>query len=245
MLTVIELPKPPSEAHNQAQWTELVAKFRALRLRALQVAPGAFASTYESESQRRLDQTFDRLRNPKARQFVATEDDRLDASNSTSPAGNDVIKGICRSDWVGMIVLIGPMEERVTARQDPIRTAGVGGTEHFEAENRTTKIWRSACKDFVLNGVFVEPSARKKGVGKLLIDAALEQASGDVPNSSTSTSVTVLVDRENEDARRLYARSGFVVAGEETYTQQPRALLGEGNPAERVALRMRLEMGHS
>lgn len=234
---IVELPKPPRDAEMNPQWSHLAEKFRDLRLRSLQIAPEAFASTYEAESRRGLDQTFDRLQNAKARQFIALEGVQ---ANERSSLGKIDIDDLHEREWVGMIVLLGPMEAAVTARADPVEklSGGQYGDESFSGPTREDH--SAPSEEFVLNGVFVAPSYRGMGVGKALVDTALARAKSLKSIGRAGNFVTVLVNKENMDARLLYEKCGFDVVGAETYART--ASLGEAEAVEKLALKMRLSL---
>jgi ribosomal protein S18 acetylase RimI-like enzyme len=59
-----------------------------------------------------------------------------------------------------------------------------------------------------INGLAVAPTAQGRGVGRALIEAAVEEAS-----RRGATKVQLRVLGENAGARRLYERCGFVVEG--------------------------------
>lgn len=67
---IVTIPKLDGKVAEHQQ-IALAHKFREFRLLALKTAPGAFASSYDDEAKRDLDHTFERLRHPKATQFVA------------------------------------------------------------------------------------------------------------------------------------------------------------------------------
>jgi RimJ/RimL family protein N-acetyltransferase len=62
----------------------------------------------------------------------------------------------------------------------------------------------------VLWGMYVRPTARKAGVGRRLIEAICDLASQQVEL------IQLIVVRDNERARRLYASLGFLEYGLET-----------------------------
>ena len=233
---VVQLPKPPLRAPENARWMHLAHRIRSLRLRSLQIAPEAFASTYEAESQWGLEHTFDRIANPKARHFIALETGDLDSEPASLECD---LSAICERNWIGAIVLIGPVEGAVTAQADPVKTLANNGANGTAGPSSSDQKWEASPVEYVLNGVFVEPSARGRGVGKALVDTALGAAKHAENIDHTGASVTVLVNFENEEARKLYEKFGFVVVGEERYSQEPRVLLGEDQVTEKVALKMR------
>lgn len=59
-----------------------------------------------------------------------------------------------------------------------------------------------------INGLAVAPAAQGRGVGRLLVEAAVTHAAG-----RGARKVTLRVLGPNEGARRLYERCGFVVEG--------------------------------
>jgi ribosomal protein S18 acetylase RimI-like enzyme len=74
----------------------------------------------------------------------------------------------------------------------------VGLRPHADAKQRhKAMIW----------GMYVRREARQYGIGKRLIEAAVTQASGHVEQ------IQLAVVTENEAARRLYAKAGFIEYG--------------------------------
>lgn len=59
-----------------------------------------------------------------------------------------------------------------------------------------------------INGLAVAPAAQGKGVGRALVEAAVEEA-----GRRGATKVSLRVLGENPGARRLYERCGFVIEG--------------------------------
>lgn len=234
---VVVLPKPTSDLQNDALWTTLAIKYRALRLQSLKEAPEAFASAYEVESQRGLDQTFDRLCNSKAAQFIAVESREQSIQRASEHYS---LEEICDRRWLGMAVLLGPLVGSVSARADPMRALQAAEGNVNKATHTDAEISEPGLEKFAINGVFVELSTRGRGVGKALIDATLQSAKKRGAEGHCGVVVTVLVNVENNEARKLYEKSGFADVGEETYHQEPRALLGDSGVVEKVALRMQL-----
>lgn len=244
---VVALPQLPDSPEADERAIALAYKFREIRLQSLKVAPEAFASSYEVESQRGIDQTLQRLSNPKAIIFVAIRS----PSTASRDGSGDGVHGLLNSDWVGFIGLLGPETEEawsaVSAQRDPwARTAAttdaaLGTTTTTAPVSAEHEGIASAVKTlhYHIGGVFVSPAARHHGLGKALIDAALARASAMARSTQASMRCSILVMPENAAALKLYEKAGFVVVGEETYVQQPRALVaGETQADETVALRM-------
>lgn len=216
---IVTIPKLTDKATSDSQMIALAHKSRRFRLFALQESPGAFASSYEEEADRGLDQTFDRLRSTKATQFVALADD-------TAMQADDVreteVQDLMDNDWVGFIVLIRLQNssDGISAKSDPIDQIAQDKSQVCDAGKPLR---------FHLNGMFVHPSARRAGLGKRLIRAALEKARAESTCDERDLACTIIVDEWNDSARSLYQRCGFQVLAKEIY--------GE----DRVALRMELQ----
>ena len=80
----------------------------------------------------------------------------------------------------------------------------------------------------IVMALYVDPPAQGAGVGTALLDAALESM-----RAEGLSSAVLWVFRENERARRFYARHGWV---EEPESEQPHAELGALELRCRVAL---------
>jgi GNAT superfamily N-acetyltransferase len=201
----------------------LVHRFRDFRLLALKTSPGAFGSTYEDESQRSLDHTFERLETTKATHFVALAvDDALD-DDAVCEADTS---GLLQHEWLGTVVLtINEGSKIISAKAGPLS----------QMAGRSDQVEGHEALHFHLNGMFVQEFARGSGMGRRLIEAALRKAREKVESSSASgMHCTIIVDEWNNRARSLYARCGFEVMAKEVYA---------GN---RIGLRMVLrEAGES
>jgi ribosomal protein S18 acetylase RimI-like enzyme len=221
---IVTIPKLDARISQQDQLA-LAHKFREFRLLALKTAPGAFASSYDDEVKRDLDHTFERLRHPKATQFVAL------ASEASTPDKTVVreadIDELLSRDWLGFIVLIGLDESQgsVSAKSDPLSQIAI-----TSSEERVLELHNDVMR-FHLNGMFVSPSARRCGMGARLIEAALDAAKSRSGKSSRGFHCTIIVDEWNDAAIKLYERVGFAIVAKETY--------GE----DRIALRMELSRG--
>lgn len=196
----------------------LSAKLRELRLKALKFAPDAFASTYEIEKERSLEETLQRLRNPRASHFVATRSSEF--TFPTQETGqND--QHVFEAEWVGMLVLLGPEEDKndtVSADTDPFNRMTSAQREHKIMMTPTSEPASSVPKNlhYHLNGMFVDPTARGNGLGALLIAAALREVERQAKALSVRARVTISVYGHNNAARRSYEKAGFKVVLERT-----------------------------
>ncbi|WPG99500.1 Hypothetical protein R9X50_00231500 [Acrodontium crateriforme] len=236
----VALPRLSQNAQDE-QSLALATKFRELRLKSLQTDPKAFGSSYEVEISRGLDQSIDRLSNPKAVVFVA-----IDTSNTShlSPAGNELDR-LLRVPWVGMVGLLGPQEgnsEHVSAKQDPYARMTASDDDSGRSDNKNDSETSDELPwHYVLNGTYVSNEARGHGLGRRLVSAAIDRAHDDARAGRRNLICTVLVDDDNPRARTTYERCGFDYDGEEEYLQQPRKVLGETEPKLSTAVRMRLK----
>lgn len=223
---IVTIPKFNEDSENGQQILALAHKFREFRLFALKTSPGAFASTYEAEVQRGLDQTFERLRNTKAIQFVALP---LAVDRQKDEACEAHLSDLTDNEWLGFVVLLGPQEDPsgISAQKDPYPEM----TSSTESKEQRSVAAETACLRFHLNGMFVHPSVRNSGIGIRLVSSALQHAIRQATIFGSHLYCTCIVDEWNESARRLYERCGFEVKGTELYK-----VGGE----DRVALRMEM-----
>ncbi|KAK6443253.1 60S ribosomal protein L10A [Oleoguttula sp. CCFEE 5521] len=221
---------------REAPGTRLAEKSRGFRLLALKSSPKAFASTYEEESKRSIEQTYERLTNSKAVHFVALKCDDESTEQRNPVVGLDEL---ARNEWEGFIVLLGPQDSSdggVSASVNPFHlmtkiSAGDDAEGDFDGSRQDQKALH-----FHLNGMFVRPAARGSGLGRMLIEAAIDRAvSTALGSDAKEIVVTIIVDEWNTVARSLYERCAFVVVARETYQQQ-----GQEQADVRVALRMEL-----
>lgn len=206
----------------------LAAKYRNYNLGALQASPEAFATSYEHEKQFGIDRTKTRLSNPRAKHFIAIQ-------NPQSGRFNDL--GSDDTDWLGMIVLLAPHAgTQVSAKDSPWATMNPSATGGSPEE----VVKSDGATDFHLNAVFVSPSARRSGLGKQLIVAALSDAEDRASRAGARTlNVSILVDDRNHSAKELYERCGFVVIGSEHYVPLPRTAEKDGEvQVERTAIKL-------
>ncbi len=208
---VVKLPKL---TEKDDKITELAEKFREFRLRALKTAPNAFASTYEVESQRGLDQSIERLVNPKAAQFVALGN-MLSEEDGMEP---DVVGNLLNRHWAGMIALLGPEEgnefARPTANMDPFKQMTSSESGGGQSEERPDV-------HFHINGTFVDPSARGHQLGNWLIMEALQEARAQAAHSRKKLRVTLSVFNDNIAAVRVYEKAGFRTVKEAPSRSRP------------------------
>lgn len=232
--TVVRIPKLRPEDYNEDNDVArtLAEKTRHFRLYALKIAPEAFASSYESEVERNLAHTLERLKTPQAAHFFAVDSEVI--RPWTHRTHDNFFADLFAANFVGSLVLVGPRSgNNFTARRDPLSTVG------DEQDSTTEDQVANEPLFYVLNGTFVDPEARRGGIGRALIEAAIAEAQQEAFNRGVGFRCTVWVDSENPGAK-MYEKTGFAVSGEETYVQHPRKRMGECKAEERVAIQLEL-----
>ena len=208
---IVILPKLRSEPESEPKLLKLAEKFQDLRLNALRNAADAFASKYETESQDGIARAIHRLTSPKAVQFVAIK--KTHNTDKTTDDG-DELERILSSEWVGLNVLLGPEEGTElsvpSANLDPFpRMTAAAASPQLSA-----LIHRPVEGDelhYHINGMYVDSSARGAGLGRKLMDAALDRAKAEAASAKTKLRVSLSVFTHNVAAKKLYEASGFNV----------------------------------
>ncbi|KAI9713857.1 MAG: hypothetical protein M1820_000587 [Bogoriella megaspora] len=221
--TIILLPK---QIANEEQWNKLVELAREFRLTSLKLAGGLFGRSYEQEVDMPLEFWTNRVANPKATTFVAV---RRETSDTNDTQSNDS-KLIFESEWLGWIVPLGP--------QDGFAEFP-GSTSPWEMLSRDNTVsprndaMPTSIRQFLITGMFVLPNTRGTGVGRALVNTALDNALRETKASGAKEMMcTLIVDKDNDPARTLYERCGFQGVREKWFKPE----IGE----ERIALTMRL-----
>lgn len=188
----------------------LAARLRELRLFSLQDSPEAFGSSYHDEMQRDLSDTVQKLSDPIADYFVV-----IRQSDNSSTSATEILGVLTEFAWMGLVKLI---QGRVPQAHSASRLSDTRACAPPSAN--TARDSEAPVAQFYMNGTFVHPDARGTGVGKAMIQAAFRKAKAHSEGVSDKATITVLVNRENQAACRLYASSGFRVTGEESYMQR-------------------------
>ncbi|MCJ1249363.1 hypothetical protein MMC30_006586 [Trapelia coarctata] len=207
-----ELGFLPKQWDEEDALNHAASLLRHFRLHSLQSTPDAFASTYEKEVEFTPEIWLQRVQNPDALHLLATipvdqEDALLFADETLNTAR-----------WLGMLVL---MTKHGTKRQ----LASASPWSYNKSQKSNTSGHSEAGGEDVgdeayyqLNGMFVHPLVRRCGLGKLLIQRALEFVKAVTGERKLpSCRVDVLVDTWNIAAVGLYKSCGFERVGEDTY----------------------------
>ncbi|MCJ1291491.1 hypothetical protein MMC34_003035 [Xylographa carneopallida] len=199
------------EDKNQLEAT--ANALRSLRLEALQLAPDAYASTYEKEVKFPKDLWLQRLQNPQARHVVATLKQRGDGKEVSRVSGLEQ-----SGKWIGLMVVMEKHDtERVSATASPwiyntSQKTTTRATEYTGAMDISTGIY------YQLNGLFVHPSLRRGGLGRALVQEAYNyMKTRTIEQGLPSARVDIFVDSWNVSARNLYLSCGFEIVSEDSY----------------------------
>lgn len=240
-------PKPNSiySVHRiiptSPSFPKLASLFSELRLRALIASPVSFSSTYELESTFTPKEWQARLSRPGVHIFVAV------AYPPNTPAEKQTIEN---GEWVGKVTLLGP------TIKDVYELPESGGPTPASDEEETK--WQ-------MTALYSEPAHRGKGLGKKIIESALQFArsysasSHDAEMNGTANSfqsarkakqirARIMIHPDNTVVVKMYQDLGFVDAGKctlrEAYVTNGDAhLLPEGGgPPERYDSRRGLVM---
>jgi GNAT superfamily N-acetyltransferase len=206
---------------------DVVNRYKKLRLHGLRVDPQSFSSTYEDESQFPDSTWLSRIYNPVGKTFAAVtnSNNQPEASTDKIPFHTmdtkDTFQRLLRKEWVGIVTLLGP---GVFSR--PNESVAIGLNQPYEVFIRDKKyqipLTTSELGDlsgahlvYLIVGMFVSPSARRRGHGQRLMDAVLAAAADEACMlGARKVSITVQVESGNLGAKRLYERVGFKVVDE-------------------------------
>ena len=184
----------PKQGVGQNSLLGMASVLRDFRLEALRTTPDAFASTYEIEVQYQMEHWLQRLENPDAWHIVATEDWDHDGIGQSK---EDHFRS---RPWYGLILVMAKRSmKRGNAATSP-------WTHHMDITSNVV----DKQQHYQLHGTFVHPSARRCGIGTLLVQQALSFVKSILTEQTVpSVRVDVLVDSENTAAQSLYQSCGF------------------------------------
>ncbi|EGD91768.1 hypothetical protein H112_00880 [Trichophyton rubrum D6] len=197
-MEILQVPKGPVAPSDLAA---LCSRYRTARLRALKTYPEAFSSKYERESAFTDEQWAQRLQNPMSRTFVAVCVDH----DTEAPASVAEVEKLKSNEWMGMVVLLGPKVVGSSMKYvwDPFLSMAWMQPDD-EGDFKDAEAATFAVSMFVL------PEAARRGVGKMLISRMMDYAKEDGERKSIGKLyVSLIVERDNDAAIRLYERCGF------------------------------------
>jgi ribosomal protein S18 acetylase RimI-like enzyme len=204
----------PKQWDDSEKLKRTAALFSDLRLRSLQLSPEAFASTYDQEVKTTIETSLQRLQNRNAQQIIATA-----PGQPREGSQGEVI-----SEWKGMIVVLekeatdvmdadvspwATNQKKMVPKEHQVQTASSEMAPMSCSGDSSTPIF------YTINGVFVDPSLRRSGLGKVLVREAISYVKKKLLEKELSAvRVDVSVFSENAAAIGLYSSCGFNIVGE-------------------------------
>ena len=203
----------PVEWSDKDQLKDMANALRRLRLDALQLAPDAYASTYEKEVLFSEDLWLQRLQNSQARHVVASEK-REGGGKEVDQASRLEQFG----QWIGLVVV---MEKHGSERSSAAVSLWTYNASQKITTMATERLGTTETPTSVfyqLHGLFVHPSMRRCGLGKALIQESYNYVrTRIIEQGLLSARVDVLVDSWNVSARNLYLSCGFAFVSQDSY----------------------------
>ncbi|KAK7432198.1 hypothetical protein QQZ08_001143 [Neonectria magnoliae] len=193
-MTVLTLPK---SLPSPKEFDLLVSKYKAFRLLSLQLSPESFGSTYARELGFSKDTWISRVSNSLATSIV--EVSTSISATSHPDAVPDHVQLLLKEEWLASLTILGPLDREAAAK-------AFASDSHPEPE---AVLHGDAKWHFLLNAMYVLPSARGRRLGGALVAYAKTVASELV--SEQKARILLVTDWENEGARRTYKKSGFEV----------------------------------
>jgi ribosomal protein S18 acetylase RimI-like enzyme len=197
----------PKFHNNQQSWNQLVERSKTFRLKALQESPEAFAMTYATAKEFTDEMWHNRLKNPKATTIVILDAPKPSNLNNDP---DETISALLGSVWLALTVLFRRDDDSVD--EERLRTP------------------RGIL--YVLNGVYVIPAARSRGIGTALLRGSFKI--GDTLGAAEGfpkVDYQVRVVSRNLGALKLYEKAGFKVSGEQVLQVGEKERDGKAIPA--------------
>ncbi|KAF6788482.1 GNAT family [Colletotrichum sojae] len=162
----------------------LITHYKSFRLLSLRLSPSNFSATHASEAAFPEEVWISRLTNPSSTTIVAV-DTPTNPSTAHSTPDED--------EWLASLIISGPLD-----RATP--------TTHLHLDTPLSVL--DAEQQYVLNGMYVIPSARGKALGSKLVVFAKQHISS---QTSEQAQLSLVVDYDNDAARKTYEKCGFEV----------------------------------
>ncbi|KAM0425503.1 hypothetical protein ACHAPT_009292 [Fusarium lateritium] len=187
----------PKSLPDPEQWDQLITRYKAFRLLALQLSPENFGSSYDREAAFSQETWESRLNNPVALNTILVSEPETGAETT------DDISLILSSPWLAALTLVGPLETKTAAKSYEEKMHLQPNTVSFGPPVPGVE------STYVLNAMYVLPSERRKGLSYKLIDFAKQLALKD--SNEARVTLALILDNDNVPAMRSYEKSGFEV----------------------------------
>lgn len=209
-IDILPITVPPPNPHLPT----LTTKYKNLRLTALKTAPTSFSSTYAHESQFSDETWTSRVLNPRGQTFIAVR--RPSEHASTGLDAHDEMQRLLHYEWVGQLTLIGPDVLSEEEKGEPWMVFLGGRDQSSTSDEGEAGVEGGKHAAYILVGMFVLSAFQGLGIGRRLIEAAMERVERDRAEREDVARFTVIimVEQHNGTARRLYEKCGFDVRDE-------------------------------
>jgi ribosomal protein S18 acetylase RimI-like enzyme len=204
-VVLIPLPLP-----NESILYKAASRYRESRLRALRADPETFASNYEQEEAYPMEAWTARIENKHVKTFVLVE----------KHTGHEDIEKLLDQPWLGSVILLGPKVKgapEVSATEPPWNAFI---PPHVPSDGQEG-VYALPILEYHIVGMFVLPDARRRGLGKKLVQNAISSGlTQGKALGAKSVKISVLVDTKNDVALGLYKSTGFVTLKEEEFEDE-------------------------
>ncbi|KAK1453290.1 hypothetical protein CMEL01_04949 [Colletotrichum melonis] len=194
----------PKSHPSPAEFQTLLDRYKSFRLTSLLLSPSCFGSTHAREVAFPPEKWVSRLTNPGATTIIIYED----AASSPSPTDESPSTSLDKAliaEWLATLTITGPLDsETLSASLLDF------GPPHQSSPD-------VPISQYVMNGMFVTPSARGKQLGTKLLEFAKAHVASGIATTRTEgkkkerARISLIVDYDNEPARKTYARCGFEI----------------------------------
>lgn len=181
----------PRSLDNAALWDQLLQKYKAFRLLALELSPEALGASIVREFTFTPEQWASRLTNTEAVTIVLVSDEEY--VDDTTLA--------LTSPWRATLTLFGPTELKTAARTYEQSMHLLPDTVDFGPPAPGVDSM------YIFNAMWVHPEHRRKGYAKMIIEYAKKLAVE--MEGGKKVTLALLVARDNEAAMISYAKVGF------------------------------------
>ncbi|KAJ7166309.1 hypothetical protein C8R43DRAFT_1061111 [Mycena crocata] len=193
------LPCPRTSTVPPPDFSTYAEKYAALRLEALLTSPTAFASSHAIESKFTPGEWSARIWRDDAVVLVCVAH-----PESEPPNGGPAEASLLAGEWVGSVILRGPMPKSEYALPPESGAPAVG------ADDAETK-WQ-------MTALFASSRHRRRGIAKMLIQAGKDYAVEETAKELRPMNVRLRagIHPDNLLVLSLYSATGFVDAGRAT-----------------------------
>ncbi|KAK1658441.1 hypothetical protein BDP55DRAFT_396984 [Colletotrichum godetiae] len=210
----------PKSHPDPAKFQTLLNRYKSFRLSSLLLSPSCFGSTHAREVVYPPEKWISRLTDPLATTIVIYKDaspagipTSVDSATSTASSPfltdkNSLLDNALTAEWLATLTINGPLDPQTLTTSlhlDP--TLVDFGPTHQTSPD-------APLKQYVINGMFVIPTARGKHLGTKLLEYAKAHVAAKVRaqgQKKGGARISLIVDYDNEPARKTYERSEFEV----------------------------------